>query len=114
MLLKRKTKGSKNGYHQELEADYHAEQLEVGGFVWFSENQQPRLGKILAVDATSPRPVTVQMFVPQANAASLSRVRFRAARHEEGGKPKVTRITIHQIQLYRLCNGEWHDLPTKT
>ena len=86
-------------HHQELEADYQAEQLEVGGFVWFSENQQPRLDKILAVDVTAPRPVTVQMFVSQANAASLSRARFRAARHEEGGKPKVTRIMMHQIQL---------------
>ena len=86
-------------HHQELEVDYQAEQLEVGGFVWFSENQQSRLDKILVVNVTSPRPVTVQTFVPQTNVVSLSRARFRAARHEEGGKPKVTRITMHQIQL---------------
>ena len=71
----------------------------VGEFVWYAVKQQPRLGQVMAVDPTVPRPVIVEVFEPQENAESLARARFRRARDAESGDPMTENITLHQIQL---------------
>ena len=86
-------------YHPELEADHLAEELKLGSFVWFSEDQQPRLGKILAVEPSSPRPIIVEIYAPQANAVSLPKAKFAVARDQTTGEAKLTKITMHQVQL---------------
>ena len=86
-------------YHPALQQDYKAEELKVGTFVWFSEEQQPRLGEVVSVDASSPRPITVKLYEPQANAVSLPRARFVKAREADSDATKVTQITMHQVVL---------------
>ena len=86
-------------YHPALQGNQQMSGPAIGSFVWYSEDQQPRLGQVVAVDRTSPRPITVQIFQPQANAVSLPRARFRLARETESGEAKATNITRHQIML---------------
>ena len=86
-------------YHPEAAVDAEEEPPAVESFVWFSENQQPRLGRVLSVDRTAPRPVQVQLYEPQATGEGIQRSRFRPVREEETGQMKVTRITLHQIML---------------
>ena len=77
---------------------HQVEDVVVGSYVWFSEDQQSRLGKVLSVDSTSPRSIMVQLYAPQVNVVSLARAKFQSTRDQEG-EPKVTRITMHQMQL---------------
>ena len=70
---------------------------EVGSFVWFSENQAPKLGRVREVDPTNSRPVVLQRYAPQSNATRLHLARFQAEHAKETGEPEVTRITPHQI-----------------
>ena len=86
-------------YHPSLQQDYQAESLQVDSFVWFSEEQQPRLGQVVSVDVSSPRPITVRLYEPQANAVSIPRVRFVRVVNQDTGEPKVTQITMHQVVL---------------
>ena len=69
----------------------------VGEYVWFSQHQQPVLGKVTAVDTSSPRPVTVHIYEPEATAARLHLVKFLPGWNEEDDTPKVVCITIHQV-----------------
>ena len=72
---------------------------ELGHYVWYAVNQQPRLGKVTAVDPTVPRPVVVEVYEPQANASSLPGAKFRRATDPDTGEPCLENITLHQIQL---------------
>ena len=71
----------------------------VGQFVWYAVNQRPRLGQVMSVDPTVPRPVVVEVFEPQANAVSLPRARFRRSLDRDSGKPRVDHITLHQVKV---------------
>ena len=86
-------------YHPLLNPTSDLEVPEVGHFVWYAVNQQPRLGKVTAVDPTVSRPVVVEVFEPQANASSLPQARFRRATDIDTGYPQLDNITLHQIQM---------------
>ena len=86
-------------YHPLLDANSDLEVPTVGTFAWYAVNQQPRLGKVVAVDPTVPRPVVMEVYVPQARGTSLSRARFVPSRDEETGDPHLDHITLHQIRL---------------
>ena len=70
---------------------------EVGSFVWFSEKQAPKLGRVLEVDPSNSRPVVLQRYSPQSNATRLHLARFQSEQAKATGEPEVTRITLHQI-----------------
>ena len=86
-------------YHPLLDSSSDLPVPSPGSFIWYSVQQQPRLGRVVSVDPTVPRPVVVEVFVPQANAVSLPRAKFRLSQDEDTGKPKVDHITLHQIRL---------------
>ena len=67
--------------------------------MWYAVSQQPRLGKVLSVDPTVPRPVVVEVFEPQANAVGIARARFVRALDPDASSPYVDQITLHQIRL---------------
>lgn len=62
-------------------------------------NQQSRLGKVISVDPTVPRPVVVEVYVPQAKGKSLPRARFVPAKDVDTGHSHLDQITLHQIRL---------------
>ena len=64
-------------YHPLLDTTHDLVLPEVGTFVWFSEQQRPRLGQVTGLDPTLPRPVTIRVFVPKVGAASLPMTVFR-------------------------------------
>ena len=64
-------------YHPLLDTTHDLTLPEIGSFVWFSEQQQPRLGQVTGLDPTLPRPVTIRMFSPRRGASSLPLATFR-------------------------------------
>ena len=86
-------------HHPMLDSSSDVKVPKVGEYVWYAVKQQPRLGRVVAVDPTVPRPIVVEVYEPQANATSLPRARFRRAIDEDSGDPRVDHITLHQIQL---------------
>ena len=86
-------------HHPGLEMDSETNMPEVGSFVWFSEDQSPRLGKVVSVERTSPRPVALQLYEPKRSPEGLHRASFRPMRETESGEPKMTKITLLQIML---------------
>lgn len=51
-------------YHPLLETDEDLPVPEVGTYVWFSVEQSPRLGKVVEIDPSSVRPITVHLYSP--------------------------------------------------
>lgn len=86
-------------YHPHLDPASDLQVPEIGHFVWYAVNQSPRLGKVVMVDPTVPRPVVVEVYEPRAKASSLPNARFRPAMDQESGEPKVDKITLHQIKM---------------
>ena len=85
-------------YHPLLDTCGDLDVPEAGSFVWFAEAQQPRLGRVESVDPTNPRPLTVLLFTPQANARNLSQARFAPARDEDD-QHLLMSLTLHQVKL---------------
>ena len=86
-------------YHPLLDTAGDLDVPEVDQFVWYSSNGKPRLGKVIEVDPTVSRPLTVQIYRPQSNARSIAVARFSAATEVDSGEPAVDRITLFQVQL---------------
>ena len=57
---------------------------EVGTFVWYSREQTPCLGKVVELDPTLPRPLTVHVYDPLRSRGGLPSARFVARRLEAG------------------------------
>ena len=72
---------------------------EVDSFVWFSEDQQPRLGKVLEVDPSVSRPITVHLYSPQAGAKDITRARFHPTTDPETNQPMLKQLTVPQVIL---------------
>lgn len=85
-------------YHPLLDVHGDLDVPQVDTYVWFSQNQQPFLGKVM-VDPTVTRPIVVQLYRPQVNAVSLPRARFQGAVDNDTGEPIVFHLTLPQIQL---------------
>lgn len=86
-------------YHPLLDASGDLHVPEIGSFIWYSVKQQPRLGQVVSVDPTVPRPLVVEVFEPQSNSVSLPRAKFRRAQDVDTGNPKVDHITLHQVRM---------------
>ena len=86
-------------YHPLLDLSNEVQPPAVGSYVWFSQDQQPRLGLVTAIDPTLPRPVTVRYLEPSAGARSLSLASFRPVQADEDGVGSHTQLTLSQIQF---------------
>ena len=86
-------------YHPLLDLTVDVVPPAVGSYVWFSDNQQPRLGLVTAVDPTLPRPVTVRYLEPARGARRLSLASFRLVPMVEDGVGCFTQLTLPQIRL---------------
>ena len=64
-------------YHPLLDTSHDLVLPTVGAFVWYSEDQRPRLGQVTGLDPTLSRPVTIRVFEPRTGAKSLSTASFR-------------------------------------
>ena len=60
---------------------------------------QPRLGKVVAVDPTLPRPVTVRLFEPSTGARRLSLTVFRPVPVDDDGVGGHTQLHLFQIRF---------------
>ena len=69
---------------------------EVSSFVWFSEDQQPRLGQVKEIDPSVSRLVTSYLYSPQPGASDITRARFHPATDPDTGQPLLRQLTITQ------------------
>jgi hypothetical protein len=73
-------------YHPRLDHAADLELPEVGSFVWYSQDRAPCLGKVVELDPTLPRPLTVHVYDPQPSKGGLQSARFEARRPEAGAR----------------------------
>ena len=71
---------------------------EVGTFVWFAWEQQPRLGLVEAVDPSVPRPLQVRCYAPVRGIPDLTKERFAPAFDDED-QPLTQHLSTHQVML---------------
>ena len=64
-------------YHPLLDTTHDITLPEVNHFVWYSENQRPRLGQVTGLDPTLPKSVTVRVFKPRGGSTSLATAAYR-------------------------------------
>ena len=86
-------------YHPLLNTVGDLSAPEVGSFVWFSQDNLPRLGQVTSIDPTVSRPVVVQVYEPRKESGPVYSAKFRAACVPGTSDPKLARITLHQILL---------------
>ena len=101
-------------YHPLLDIHQDVVPPKVGSYVWFSLDQQPRLGLVTAVDPTLPKPVTVRFLEPSTGARRLSLASFRLVPVEEDGVGSHEQIALAQIRLYFPALLPSGKLPLKT
>ena len=58
----------------------------------------PVLGKVVAVDPTLPRPVTVNLYHPAGKAKGVVSARFIPALDDEG-RPELMQLTVQQVVM---------------
>ena len=56
----------------------------VGSFVWYSFEQAPRLGQVVELDPTLPRPLTVLVYDPVDTTGSPLTTRYEPRKPESG------------------------------
>lgn len=76
-------------YHPALDTTHDLVLPEVGSFVWYSEQQRPRLGQVTGLDPTLPKPVTVRVFEPKEGAGALANAVFRPKPPKDDDRDKV-------------------------
>ena len=86
-------------YHPLLDATSDLPVPDPGSFVWYSVQQQPRLGRVVSVDPTVSRPVVVEVYTPHGNTKQVYQSRFRREVDPSSGEAQVENITLHQIRL---------------
>ena len=67
-------------------------------FVWFARNNLPVLGKVLAVDPTISRQVSVQLYQPAAGSKNVVTARYVPVSNGDG-QPEVMQLTVQQVVL---------------
>ena len=87
-------------YHPLLDTTHDLVLPEVGSFVWFSEDQRPRLGQVTGLDPTLPRTVTIRLFVPKTGAASLPLAVFRPQPPADDSRDEVG--CFQQLHLSKI------------
>ena len=86
-------------YHPLLDAHSDIQVPEVESLVWFSKDQQPQLGRVLEVDPSSPRPLSVRLYVPLTPNTDLVGARYMPAVDPENDQPIIQRLTMPQVVL---------------
>ena len=78
----------------------------VDTYVWFARNNMPVLGRVVEVDATLPRPLSVQLMTPEKGQTQVASARFRPAVDNEG-QPLMVQLTVQQVvmQVESLTNA---------
>ena len=79
----------------------HAGDIQVPdleSFVWFARNNMPVIGKVVAVDATLPRPISVLLYQPESGSKGVVGARFVPATNEEGDKTML-QLTPQQVVM---------------
>ena len=89
-------------YHPRLDlAVYTPEQLpELHEVVMFTLEQKPSMGKVVAIDQTATKPITVELWEPDAKVKFLHKARFKKAL--EGDQPVLVLLNIMQIKAKGL------------
>ena len=73
---------------------------EVGSFIWFAAEQQPRLGKVESVDVSAARQITVRIFEPQGRHEELVRDCFKPAVDvDDNEAPMVRQVAVHEVMI---------------
>ena len=85
-------------YHPLVDASGDLEVPKVGQMVWFAQNNVPVMGQVTAVDATTPRPITVQVWVPKRGTGNILKATFQP-KVEDDGHSTVVRLTVPQVVL---------------
>ena len=87
-------------YHPLLDTTYDLQLPEIGHFVWYAEQQRPRLGQVTGLDPTLPRPVTVRVFEPRRGASSLATAVYRPKPPDDDSGDQVgCRQQLHLMQV---------------
>ena len=86
---------------------------EVDYYVWFSENQQPQLGRVKEVDPSVSRPVTVHLFSPHPGAPDITRARFYPSMDQESNQSLLKQLIILQVILRVPSLMVWGHLYTQ-
>ena len=79
----------------------HAGDLDVpepDSYVWFARENMPVMGRVVAVDATLPRPITVHLYNPTGGAKGVVSARYVPASNDEG-RPELIQLTIQQVVM---------------
>ena len=94
-------------FHPLLNTEGDLQVPPVESLVWFSQGNLPHLGKVLEVDPTVSRPLTIQACESMKTGGGLHLTRFRPCLDEDSQGPMMTRITLHQVmmQLAGLTKG---------
>ena len=67
-------------------------------FVWFARNNLPVLGKVLAVDPTISRQVSVQSYQSATGSKNVVTARYVSILNEDG-QSEVIQLTVQQVVL---------------
>ena len=86
-------------YHPLLNTMGDLQVSSVDSFVWYSQEGRPRLGKVLEIDSTVSRPLTIHVFEPMRNNGGLHLAKFRPCMDKDSQGPVVARITLHQVLI---------------
>ena len=71
---------------------------EVESFVWFARNNMPVIGKVVVVDPTLPRPITVLLYQPESGSKGVIGARFVPATNEDGETTSL-QLTPQQVVM---------------
>ena len=85
-------------YHPLVDHAGDVQVPEVNTLVWFAKDNMPVLGKVVAVDATLPRPLSVQLMRPSGGTKHITAARFSPAQDEDG-HPIMVQLTVQQVVL---------------
>ena len=86
-------------FHPLLDTSSDFEVPAVDSFVWFSEDQLPRLGKVIEIDPSVSRPITVHLYSPHPGAPDIARARFQPALDQDTNQPILQQLTLAQVIL---------------
>ena len=86
-------------YHPLLHTSGDLQTPALGQMVWFSQDQQPVLGKVVSVDPSSPRPIALHVYISVSPGKRLHLARFGPSVSVATEEPVLARITLHQILL---------------
>lgn len=84
-------------HHPLLDSHSDIKVPEVGSLIWFSHEQQSQLGKVLEVDPTGARPLSVRLFSPKSKGRRYVDSRFEpAVQPGTTDQPVIQRLTIQK------------------